>query len=227
MRHFKSRRLALIAWMTIGLLLVPVISHAAACEPWAAKLVSLQGSVEIRRAAGVRWESAELETLLCPGDMVRVNKFSRAALVLANNALVRLDQRTTILLDGPRPRKPFLVNLIEGLAYFFSRFPQKLEIVTPFVNAAIEGTEFTLSAVANHSLLTMIEGRVRVQNAAGSLSLKAGEAAIARSGMAPRPVLVTRPRDAVHWALYYPPIIYWQPADFAGAPGSWQLRDPS
>lgn len=195
----------------------------AACEPWAAKLVSLQGSVEVRHPPSIRWEPARLEMLLCPGDMIRVNQFSRAALVLGNESFVRLDQRTTITITGLRPKKPFLIELVEGIAFFFSRFPRKLEVITPFVNAAIEGTEFSITTAVDHSLITLIEGNVLARNTAGSLGLKAGEAALARSGLAPAPYTVVRPRDAVHWALYYPPIIYWQPAEFAhGAVGSWQ-----
>ncbi|MDJ0876438.1 MAG: tetratricopeptide repeat protein [Desulfobacterales bacterium] len=198
-------------------------AHAAPCDPWTAKLVSVQGSVEIRAAASTGWTPAKLGTVLCSGDMVRVNEFSRAALLLGNESFVRLDQRTTITLTGARPNKPFLIRLIEGVAFFFSRFPRKLDAITPFVNATIEGTEFSLTAAVDHSLVTVIEGRILASNAAGSIGLAAGEAAIARIGAAPVPHPVIRPRDAVLWALYYPPVIYWQPAEFArGLPGSWQ-----
>ena len=45
------------------------------------------------------------------------------------------------------------------------------------------------------------------QNAAGSLTLTDGQSAIAEAGKAPVVRVVARPRDAVHWALYYPPVI--------------------
>jgi tetratricopeptide (TPR) repeat protein len=32
---------------------------------------------------------------------------------------------------------------------------------------------------------------------------------------------VVRPRDAVHWALYYPPVLYWRPDEFPAGSG-WQ-----
>ncbi len=43
-------------------------------------------------------------------------------------------------------------------------------------------------------------------NEAGSLALASGQSAIAEKGRAPILRVVARPRDAVHWALYYPPV---------------------
>ena len=61
-------------------------------------------------------------------------------------------------------------------------------------------------------------------NQAGSLTLTSGQSAIARVGEAPIPRVVVRPRDAVQWALYYPPILDYRPADFAnGAETDWQV----
>ena len=58
-------------------------------------------------------------------------------------------------------------------------------------------------------------------NAAGSLTLTGGQSAVAEQGRAPALRAVVRPRDAVQWALYYPPIIYFRPDEFPAGPG-WQ-----
>jgi tetratricopeptide (TPR) repeat protein len=52
---------------------------------------------------------------------------------------------------------------------------------------------------------------VVASNEAGSLALTSGQSAVAEQGKAPVPRVVSRPRDAVQWALYYPPVIYAQP----------------
>jgi len=55
------------------------------------------------------------------------------------------------------------------------------------------------------------------------LFLASGQSAIAWTGQAPVSQVVVRPRDAVQWALYYPPILDYQPADFpGGGETSWQ-----
>jgi tetratricopeptide (TPR) repeat protein/outer membrane protein assembly factor BamB len=56
-------------------------------------------------------------------------------------------------------------------------------------------------------LVAVFEGIVATSNAHGSLDLNAGQSAMARPGEAPEPFVMVRPRDAVQWALYYPPIL--------------------
>ncbi len=58
------------------------------------------------------------------------------------------------------------------------------------------------------TFLSIFEGQVLASNKAGSLMLTDGQSAIAEADKAPVSYIVVRPRDAVQWALYYPPIIY-------------------
>jgi tetratricopeptide (TPR) repeat protein len=97
------------------------------CAPVVGTVASLEGTVEVERAGSFVWQPAALEQALCEADSVRVGPRSRAALRLVNNAVLRLDQNTTLQLTA------------------------------------------------------------------------AGEAPVKR--------IVVRPRDAVQWALYYPPIL--------------------
>ena len=102
--------------------------------------------------------------------------------------------------------------------HFISRTPRSLEVKTPFVNAAIEGTEFVLRVQPRESTITVFEGQVAFANSLGSLQLASGESAIAPSGKPPQKRIVVRPRDAVQWALYYPPLIDYRVASQFSAP---------
>ena len=62
-----------------------------------------------------------------------------------------------------------------------------------------------------------------VSNAQGSLKVAPGESATAEAGKAPQLRTLVRPRDAVHWGLYYPPVLYFRPDEFPPGPG-WQGR---
>ncbi len=193
------------------------------CDPWTAKLVSSQGRVDIRRSDGSDWTPARLDDILCPGDMVRTDDNSRAALLLFNQAILRLDQQSTITVSGADTEESFLIRFIKGIVYFFSRFPKRLKVETPFANAVIDGTEFTVAVAEGSTLITLLEGRLLATNANGELILAPGEAAIASPGAPPTPHPVARPRDGVRWALYYPPVVYWRSADFAGGPSDgWE-----
>ena len=75
------------------------------------------------------------------------------------------------------------------------------------MNATVEGTEFVLRVGETETELIVFEGRVRFENAAGGLVVASREAALARAGEAPVRRVLVKPREAVEWALYYPPLI--------------------
>ena len=92
---------------------------------------------------------------------------------------------------------------------------------TPFTVAGVRGTEFYISVETDQTLITVFEGAVVAENKAGSLSLTDGQSAVAESGKAPVLRTVVRPRDAVQWTLYYPPVVYFRPDEFPAGAG-WQ-----
>jgi tetratricopeptide (TPR) repeat protein len=214
--------LAVVVCTLLGALSFSAVA-ASTCEPWVAKLVSAQGNVQVRRAGETQWQPVQLDETYCAADMLRVQGHSRAAVVLRNEINLRLDQNTTVTFIGLEPERTSWLDLLIGAAYFFSRMPRSLQVTTPFVNAAVEGTEFFVKVERDQTLLSIFEGLVAATNQAGSLTVASGQSAIARVGEAPIPRVVVRPRDAVQWALYYPPILDYRPADFAnGAETTWQ-----
>ncbi|HWC01385.1 MAG TPA: tetratricopeptide repeat protein [Methylomirabilota bacterium] len=205
-------------------LAVPAAPAAAAeCQDWVARTVSTQGRVETRRAGEPQWLPVRLGTAHCLGDAVRLGPLSRAALVLREGGVLRLDQNTTITFTPPAERAGTWVDLLTGAVHFFSRTPRGLRVTTPFVNGSVEGTEFLVEVDLIEARISVWEGRVLAENAQGSLALAPGQSAAARAGQPPtlRPIVV-RPADAVAWALHYPPVLDLRPSDFPDRPGeSW------
>ncbi|MCP4628351.1 MAG: FecR domain-containing protein, partial [bacterium] len=193
-----------------------VAAAAETCDQWVAKVVSVQGLVESRRTGDTGWQTVKLDDTYCPGDTIRVQAKSRADISLINRALLRLNQNSEITLGELEKEQTFFMNLFKGAAHFFSRITRGLEVRTPFTVAGVRGTEFFISVEEDRTFMSVFEGKVLASNEAGSLSLAAGQAGVARKGQAPVPKVVVRPRDAVRWALYYPPIVEYHPADFAG-----------
>jgi tetratricopeptide (TPR) repeat protein len=209
-------RLFITAFL-IALLCPRIVLAAGACEP-IAKAVSVQGTVDVQRAGQTQREPVKLNDTFCAGDRIRVLGRSRADIALTNQPVLRLDQNSTIVLGGVREAGGSLVELLTGAAHFFSRLPRNLEINTAFVNAGVEGTEGLVRVDADKATVTIFEGKVLAQNQAGSVRLTDGQSAVAETGKAPVMTVVVRPRDAVQWALYYPPVTYFRPEEFpAGA----------
>ena len=142
------------------MLFTDALSASITCDPWVAKMVSVQGNVEVSRAGQTQWQKAELNDTYCAGDRIQVGERSRADIALVNRPIIRLDQNTTITLAGLREERRSVVQLIRGALYFFSRLSQNLEVATTFVNAGVEGTEGLVKVDADSTLITIFEGKV-------------------------------------------------------------------
>ncbi len=208
----------LIVFLFIGMAtqhFSPSAGAAERCDIWIGKVVSVQGDVHFKKKGEGRWNPVRRDEILCPGDMIRVERRARAAVLLPNEAILRLDQDTMVTFVGLEKEKASLLDLIKGALHFFSRRPRALKIATPFVNGTVEGTECFVRVENDRTLLTVFSGTVRAENETGSLSVVSGQSAVAEAEKMPRPCIVVRPRDAVTWALYYPPVISYRPVDFS------------
>jgi tetratricopeptide (TPR) repeat protein len=190
-------------------LLFPGAASAERCEQWVATVVSVQGKVEVKKVGEAWWQPVELNDTYCPGDEIRAGENSRANLALINEAVLRLNQNTSMTLGEFKEKQTSLVDLFKGAAHFFSRRPRSLEVQTPFAIAGVRGTEFFIEVQENQTFLSIFQGEVLAQNKYGQVTLTSGQSAVAERGKAPAMRVVVRPRDAVQWALYYPPVVYF------------------
>jgi tetratricopeptide (TPR) repeat protein len=192
-------------------LLIPCVVSAERCNKWVAKIVSVQGTVEAQRAGETLWNPVKFRDTYCAGDRIRVMETSRAIVVLFNDATLHLDQNTTVTLVGPEEEQTMLIELLNGAAYFFSRFPRSLKVITPFINAGVEGTEFFINVDKDKASMSVFKGKVSGTSKEGSITLTSGESAVAEKGKAPKSYVVAKPRDQVQWTLYYQPVMYEHP----------------
>ncbi|MGY6274648.1 FecR domain-containing protein [Methylomonas sp. MgM2] len=181
----------------------------AKCAQEAGKFTSIDGEVEVRSGTWSGWAPVTTGDVLCEADTIRVGENSRAAIQLANQAVLRLDQNTTLtLVNVTNDNEEWAwLDLAKGTIHSFSRMPWKVKVITPYLKALIGGTEFYARADQTQSKLAVLEGHVDVENDFGRVSVNPGEEAIAQPGTAPYVRTVVHPRDAVQWGLYYPPIL--------------------
>ncbi|WP_372682312.1 FecR domain-containing protein [Desulfosarcina sp.] len=214
-------RPALALWVLVVALLTPqpAVGQTAMETEWVASVVSIQGQVQVRRKASEQWETVGLEDRFHAGDMVKVGTNSRAAFVLKNESTLRVDQHTTLVFSAAEKEQPFWIELIYGAVHFFSRVHRSLRLVTPFVNGAVEGTEFVARVDANQTWISLFDGRLRVSNPQGSLLMTQHQSVSAAANQPPVQEAVVHPRDAAQWSLYYPAVIDFKPDDFPCAEG--------
>lgn len=188
---------------------------AQSCEQPVGSVQSLEGEVSVQDDGASDWRPAQLGQELCKASTVRTGSLSRAAVVLINEEVLRLDQETTLKLsDVPLDvEQPSLLDLATGAVQSFSRSPRKVNVDTSYMTLAIRGTEFIVRVEEGRSLLTVFEGEVLASNAQGEVPVPRGQSVVATPGQAPQPFLIARPRDAAQWSLFYPPIFSAPPGD--------------
>ncbi len=193
----------------IAFISLATISHAeesGQCKNWVAKAAAVVGTIDAKRHGQQDWQPVIRNNTYCPGDQIRAAKDSSATLVFTNETLVTLDQLTAITINKIDNDGPSILELVKGIAHFISRVPRSLKINTPFVNAAIEGTEFVVEVGETETNVTVFEGTVLTANEQGELRVTNNETSKSIAGQAPQKILMARPRDAVQWAVYFPPV---------------------
>ena len=196
--------------------LVVWLCHSAApqasaqCPDPSARIIHIDRQVDHKPVSSNAFVSASLNLDICLGDSIRTGERSRTTLIFVDGTRLVVDQNTEWVMRVPVQPGRTLVDLIRGAILFFTRQPRALGVRTPFVNAAVEGTEFLIRVESDRTVISVFEGTVVAANAIGSLTLASGESAVALQGRAPERQVIVRPRDGVQWALYYQPIL---PAD--------------
>ena len=84
-RMFRALQCAAHA-LGLAVLMPSAGSAQERCDPAAARVVSVQGTVERQPAGAAAWQAVALDQALCLGDTVRVGRASRAALSTRGSA---------------------------------------------------------------------------------------------------------------------------------------------
>ncbi len=198
---------SLLLLLIAALFWLSPVNAEQSCTPKTATIDSIQGNVEIQRAETSTWFKASLEHGLCNGDVVKIHPQSRAVVYLQNNTVLRLDENTEVSITEVDLGNDSSVTLLQGIVHFISRTIRGLTIKTPYANAGVEGTEFVVKVSENTTEVIVFEGKVVTKNEFGEVLLTDNQSALVEAGKAPKEIVNIRPRDAVNWAMYFPPVI--------------------
>ncbi len=194
--------------------LVVVLAHASPasaqsqCPQPVALFESVTNNVQVVAVSAQAPIRPARRTAVCAGDRVSVGDNSRAVLlVLSSNTPLALDQNTVLVITAATAGQGDTIDLLEGALLFLTRVRRAFQIRTPFVNAAIEGTEFVVRVLNDRTVITVFEGAVRASNDFGNVLVGPGQQAEAVKGQAPQLLVTVRPRDAVQWALHFQPVL--------------------
>lgn len=185
--------------VALGLIVLP----AVALGEVAGHLYSKEGRVEYRAPGASIWSNIDSGAEFAVSSTVRTGQASRAALLMKDGVMVRLNENSTF--EFGRSVGGDQVTVHQGIAHFLSRQPRSFPTIkTPLVTASLRGTEFTVASIAGETQITVLQGSLAAENSEGLVQVTDGEEVIARAGLRLQKRLLARPLDAVHWALHYP-----------------------
>lgn len=181
----------------------------ASAEPYP-RLSSADGSVISRRSGEeVRfvdvpdWRDVEVNQNLLAGDTLRTNANGSLAILFSDDTQMRMGRNTTLMvkkIDGAANSE---VELTSGVIWARARRGGSgLTVETPAAAAAIRGTDWTLRVDGDQTTLTVLEGRVELSNAHGSVTVNQGEGAVAAIGEAPRKYVLVNLDEREQVLLY-------------------------
>jgi hypothetical protein len=152
-------------WKAILALLCPLSGYnstlkAQECLNGVAWVVSIQGRALLKSVDEPQWRVVRQGERICPGDQLRVTANSRAGLVLHNDSLLRLAENSELLFSAPTAEGNIYLDLLKGISHILSRIRHSFQINTPYINAYVEGTEFTVASGPSGAQVTVLEGQV-------------------------------------------------------------------
>ena len=165
-------------------------------------ILAFSGKAEVSRREGV-WDPAHTNQVLLVGDKMRTGTDSRASIRLSDGTTMTIGAEASFAVPQPVNKGSVMLNPLKGLFYFFHRDkPGEFELRNRAIAAAVRGTEFHLEAREDGTWeVSVLDGDVFLQTDQGGLDLKTGDAARARPGQKPEPVVMRRAADLIQWAL--------------------------
>jgi hypothetical protein len=176
-----------------------------------AMVIARTGRVEFRRLDPNLWYPAPAGHSLFERDHLRTLADGRATVEMEDLSQLRVNPQSEFIITPPRSATAKRrIEVLSGLLYFLHRNqPGEIDVDTPVGATAIEGTEFVLNVEpgTGKTVLTLIDGHVRMTNDYGYITLTNGEQGTMEHGKAPTKTAVINAQNAVQWCLYYPGVI--------------------
>ncbi|BBE71769.1 lipoprotein NlpI [Pleomorphomonas sp. SM30] len=192
-----------------------VYASAAAAEivprdpPVAGTVVAVKRGEQLELGERPGWIPVEVRQEVRTGDGLRTNAEGQLAVLFADQTQLRIGRNTTMRIKELRPNGDSRFDLSGGTIWArAARGGSAVTVETPAAAAAIRGTDWTLTVGPDRrTSLIVLEGKVELANAQGSVVVQPGEAATVAVGEAPTKTVVVRPDDREQM-LYYMPIRY-------------------
>lgn len=209
----KAVKVLLFSASLILLLIPNVFAASPVSRPNVTKeaeIVSVRGDAWVKFAGQQDWTGALAGQVLTSGDSIKTGAFGKLDILFIEGTQIKVNDKTAFLIK--QVRKPAdktgstILKLEIGEIWSRARsVPEGLKIETPSATAAIKGTDWDILVdEKGTSYITVLKGTVELFNDFGTVSVDAGEQAMAEIGKPPMKMFLVKPKDRVQWIISYP-----------------------
>ncbi len=180
-----------------------VLGVVARPSPAAGAIVAAKGGEEVLFVAERGWRPALVTQAVLAGDTLRTGAIGTLALLFSDRTQMRVGRNSTLVVKAAAAAGPTELSLTEGAVWARAQRGGGAVIIdTPAATTAIRGTDWAVSVDGARTTLTVFEGVVEMTNPQGTLTVSAGEAAVATIGGAPTRVYGVNPTDRQQMHFY-------------------------
>ncbi len=171
--------------------------------PVAGSVIARKTGEEVRFVDVSNWRVVDLNQDLLDGDVLRTNATGQLAILFSDHTQIRLGRNSALQVKKMSATGDTVLNLQSGTIWARAqRGGQGLTVETPAAAAAIRGTDWTMTVDGAKTSMIVLEGRVSLSNAQGSVDVNQGEGAVATIGQAPHKLISVNPDDREQMLFY-------------------------
>jgi len=177
--------------------------------PRDAEIVSVRGEGQMKFVKEQDWRLAVQSQTLTAGDTVKTGALGKLDILFIDGSEIKVHNKTTLMIKETKKtdgKWGSILGLEVGEVWSRTKSaPETLRIETPSATAAIRGTDWDLLVDDKGACyLTVLKGTVELFNPQGTVTIDAGEQAMAEVGKPPVKLFLVRPKDRVQWIISYP-----------------------
>ncbi len=169
-------------------------------------VVSARGDAEISLIEARAWRIVEVRQDLLTGDDLRTGPLGALALLFSDHTQIRVQRNSELKVKAVAmsAAQNTLLDLARGAIWSRAQTGGSgVRVETPAATAAIRGTDWALSVDGQgRTTLIVLSGEVQLANAAGTLTVQAGEIATALIGQPPTKTFLVNPSERPQLILY-------------------------
>ncbi|MBI5632976.1 MAG: TonB-dependent receptor [Nitrospirae bacterium] len=205
-----------LRFVSLWFLSILISCHIAAAAPVPrpdlpkdAEIVSVRGEGQMKFVKEQDWRLALQSQALTAGDTLKTGALGKLDILFIDGSQIKIHHKTVLMIKETRKadaKRGAILGLEVGEVWSRTKSaPEALRIETPSATAAIRGTDWDLLVDDKGACyLTVLKGTVELFNPQGTVTIGAGEQAMAEVGKPPVKMFLVRPKDRVQWIISYP-----------------------